>query len=416
MSINNINRSTSLTDVESTNVNQKQLSDNIKTSKPEQTNLPTDKSSKLIANSKIQEGNFTASYQSAKLQNMIPSNTSSNTNTKGINVKYEAEQIIKANTKFLDLDEAKLGKTLATVSKEQPNLVKETLSQLSQSDKVQVTQAFVDELQSKDRLKDLAKTPEGNKLLLEAYNTLSGQSGFLKNSDPKLELIGSTLANVAKEKVNQNQPQNASSNKVAPPPQAKIEGSKARELPLNAIPKQGNPEIRYELPLEGTGYKFYNRNDADKASNYSKSNGVAAELVGKRMPDQIGTKDTTERLETLASEWNKRYPDKKLQYGDISLPGGVPTKAHKGHQDGYKVDVRPLRNDDKIGNLTIHSSEYNRNLTREFIQLVLEKYPNTKFKFNDTELIKEFSGVVTRSDISHNNHIHIEFSPKDGKK
>lgn len=424
MSINSLNRSSVSTNVEPSNINQTQTSDNVnnannaKSSNSQQTSSPNEKSGQTIANSKIQEGNFTASYQSAKLQGIVASNTPVNTNKAEINTKYEAQQLINANTKFLNLDETKLGKTLATISKEQPNLVKETLSQLSQSNKVEVTQAFVDELQSKGRLKDLAKTPEGNKLLLEAYNSLSGQAGFLKGSDPRLEPIGKALADVAKEKTSQNQTQNASTSQVVPTPQPKQpEPAKARELPLNEIPKRGNPEIRYELPLEGTGYKFYNRNDADKATNYSKSDGVTPELVGKRMPDQIGTKDVTERLASLGKEWDKKHPDRKLQYGDISLPGGVDTKAHKGHKDGYKVDVRPLRNDDKLDSLTIHSKkEYSREYTREFIQLVLEKYPNTKIKFNDTELIKEFPGVITRSDSSHDNHLHLEFSPKDSKK
>jgi hypothetical protein len=414
MNINNISSSTAQPDIESTNINQTQTSNsnNIKPTTSEKTDLPNTKSEHLITNSKIQEGNFTASFQSAKLQSLIPNTTSNSSSTKS--TTYEAQQIINANTSFFNLDENNLGKTLSTIAKEQPNLVKEVFQQLSSSDKVQVAQAFVDQLSGNNGLKDLAKSPEGKKLLLETYNILSNQQSVLSQSDPRLPIISKALVDTAKEQRSQTQIQTQPVPiKVTPEPQQ----SKIRELPLSAIPKQGNPEIRYELPSEGVGYKFYNRNDTGKDANYyNKSHGVAPELTGKILPDQIATKDTAERLETLAKEWNKLHPDRKLQYGDISLPGGVDTKAHAGHQDGYKVDVRPLRNDDKVGDsarLDINSSTYDRELTREFIQFVLEKYPEARFYFNDPQLIKEFPGIV-KSQPNHNDHLHIDFSPTKG--
>ncbi|KAF0218981.1 MAG: hypothetical protein FD167_5107, partial [bacterium] len=245
MNINNTNPSSNSSGIEPTKTNKTQTSDNVKKSNPEQSALPNTKSSTVISNSKLQEGNFAASFQSAKLQSMVSNRTSSNTNA--IATSYEAQQIIKANTSFFNLDETRLGKTLATIAKQQPSLVKETFQQLSSGDKVQVAQAFVDELASNNGLKDLAKSPEGNKLLLETYNILSNQQSSLSlligKSDPRLEVIGKALVDAAKEQTTQSATTQLVPIKAAPQP----EQAKARELPLNEIPKKGNPEIRYEL-------------------------------------------------------------------------------------------------------------------------------------------------------------------------
>lgn len=417
MSINSINSSTTQSNIETTNINQKQLpnSNNTKSTTSKESPLPNNKDS-LIATNKIQEGNFVASFQSARLQSMMPNTTQySNSNSKS--TSYEAEQIISANTSLFNLDENKLGKTLSTIAKQQPSLVKETFQQLSSSDKVQVAQAFVDSLTNNNGLKDLAKSPEGNKLLLETYNILSNQQSILSGkSDPRLSTISKALVDAAKE---QTKPvQNATTSqpstiKNTEQPQ-QLQHLQPKELPLNAIPKQGNPQIRYELPDKGEGYVVYKRNDTNR--NYQKADNVALELIGKRLPDQIATKETIDKLQVLGKEWNKLHPERPIQIGDISLPGGVDTPDHATHEDGQTVDIRPFRNDDKQTGVTFkNKGEYNQQTTREFIQLVRETYPNAKFYFNDPQLIREFPGIVSQQK-NHDDHLHIIFAPREGKK
>ena len=420
MSINSINRLITQPNTETSSTNQVETPttndtnlNNAKSISSKESSLSNNKDSMIVSN-KMQEGNFVASFQSARLQNMMPSTTAQSPNSNSKSTSYEAKQIIDANTSFFNLDEDKLGKTLSTIAKQQPNLVKETFQQLSSSDKVQVAQAFVDNLTNNNSLKDLAKSPEGNKLLVETYNILSNQQSILVGkSDPRLSTISKALVDVAKE---QTKPlQNATTNQPSTIKNTEqLQNSESRELPLNAIPKQGDPQIRYELSGKGEGYVVYNRNDTNR--NYKKSDGVAPELTGKRLPDQIATKETIDKLQTLGKEWNKLHPERPIQIGDISLPGGVDTPDHATHQDGQTVDIRPFRNDDKQTGVTFkNKGEYDQQTTREFIQLVREKYPDAKFYFNDPQLIREFPGVISHKK-NHDDHLHIIFAPREGKK
>lgn len=140
--------------------------------------------------------------------------------------------------------------------------------------------------------------------------------------------------------------------------------------------------------------------------------------------DQVGTKETIENIRDISREWNKLYPDNPLEIGDISLPGGVDTSDHDGHQNGKIVDVRPIRTDDKHGvsgndggSLRYYEKEkYDQKKTKEIITLILKKYPKARIRFNDRKLIDQLppelqarmkpdkQGVHT-----HDNHFHIEF-------
>ncbi len=60
----------------------------------------------------------------------------------------------------------------------------------------------------------------------------------------------------------------------------------------------------------------------------------------KKSHDQIGTKETIENIQNIARDWDKMYPDNPLEIGDISLPGGVDTTDHDGHENGKIVDVK----------------------------------------------------------------------------
>lgn len=67
-------------------------------------------------------------------------------------------------------------------------------------------------------------------------------------------------------------------------------------------------EIVWELPEGGVGFTVYNRDDVKK-------DGL----------DQIGTKETIERIIRIGGEWYKLHSDRLLQIGDISRPGGLDT-------------------------------------------------------------------------------------------
>lgn len=181
-----------------------------------------------------------------------------------------------------------------------------------------------------------------------------------------------------------------------------VEGPSPRELTDAEIPKGGNREIRWELPERGLGFVTYNRNDTKK--DYPN---------GKRMPDQVGTRQTIDRIRTIAREWFRYRPSRPLQIGDISLPGGVNTPDHDTHQNGRNIDIRPIRNDSKWGpgaNLTFNSSSYDLENTRALLQIILRLYPGTSFIFNDPKIYRapEFSRVVRHdSQGIHDNHIHV---------
>lgn len=161
-----------------------------------------------------------------------------------------------------------------------------------------------------------------------------------------------------------------------------------------------NEAIVYELPEKGEGYIIYNLNDLAGRSEYEDSKGL----------DEIGTKETIEKIIAIAKEWNKTHSDQPLQIGDISRPGGIDTPDHSGHVDGDEFDMRPLRKKAGTGPINYDSSNYSLDLTKEFIRLVRKLYPKTTFYFNDEDIYddKEFKDFVDYSK-GHNDHIHVMF-------
>lgn len=155
-------------------------------------------------------------------------------------------------------------------------------------------------------------------------------------------------------------------------------------------------DIIWELPESGPGFVAYNRNDE------------AADGL-----DQIGTKETCERIIAIAAEWHTLHSDRILQIGDISRPGGLDTSQHQTHEDGKIFDMRPLRNDNLTGAVNYtNSSAYDVGLTKEFIKLARQKVAGTTVLFNDKAIHKddaELSPFVNSSDSSHNNHLHVMF-------
>lgn len=165
-----------------------------------------------------------------------------------------------------------------------------------------------------------------------------------------------------------------------------------------------NPEVIWELPVSGTGYVGYNRNDINGNTQKGKSIGDKLGL------DQIGTKQTIERIMNIAREWNKIYADRDLEIGDVARPGGINTTEHQTH-DGNEFDVRAQSKSKTVGPLDIRGNlDYDRPLTKEFILLVVRLYPGTQILFNDSDLDvtdAETKNYVTKSSVDHYNHLHV---------
>jgi hypothetical protein len=172
-----------------------------------------------------------------------------------------------------------------------------------------------------------------------------------------------------------------------------------RQLYDYEIPPNGNKEICWELPEEGTGYKVYKRNDEP--------------IDGL---DQIGTEHTVKSIVYLAKIWTGQNQGVWLEIGDISRAGGLDTSAHKTHEDGKAFDMRPLRNDGGYGTpfaLDANTCEhplYHRDHTANFIRLVNKLYPGSIIYFNDKHLynLPEFSSYLKFNN-DHFNHLHVIF-------
>lgn len=163
-----------------------------------------------------------------------------------------------------------------------------------------------------------------------------------------------------------------------------------------------DPSICWDLPDKGTGFAAYNIDDLK---------GKKGDVYGY---DQIGTKETIDTMLRIAEAWHKSHPDRLLQYGDISRPGGIDTPDHQGHQNGAIFDIRPLRNDSKLEKLTLDSNgnhpNYDRELTKECITLIKGSFKARKILFNDPVILRDsaFKSFVFKSDPSHFNHFHVE--------
>ena len=141
------------------------------------------------------------------------------------------------------------------------------------------------------------------------------------------------------------------------------------------------------LPAEGRGF-----------TTYSREPGGA---------DQFGRASTIRSIMDLAEAWAGRHASPRLQFGDISRRGGGPFSPHASHRLGIDVDIRPLTNNGREEATNIHSMSYSHELTRELVELIKQKFPNTQIFFNDRRLInlglaKALSG--------HDNHLHVRFT------
>lgn len=117
-------------------------------------------------------------------------------------------------------------------------------------------------------------------------------------------------------------------------------------------------------------------------------------------------------MSRIAQTWFAKYSF-KLQYGDISRPGGINTPDHSTHKLGKAFDIRLQRKDNSSsgGFSWSQTSVYNRELTKEFILFVIKLYPGTTFYFNDKEVNEKDMDTRNFVDSSkgHDDHLHVMF-------
>lgn len=148
-----------------------------------------------------------------------------------------------------------------------------------------------------------------------------------------------------------------------------------------------NPDINTVLPESGAGFRTYNR----------EPDGI----------DQVGLPSTIAFIERLGGAWEQEC-EVPFQVGDISRRGGGPFPPHSGHKNGNEADLRPFRKDGAMLPTNIQDPNYDRDTTRQFVQLLKKLAPDTLVLFNDAQLIKE---GLTRYHKGHHNHLHIRLNP-----
>lgn len=323
------------------------------------------------------------------------------------------------------LDNDGLGKELTANISDCPELVKSVFSQLGSGGKLYTAQTMLDNLND-EQLTRAAASAEGKQILSDIKQSFSANIEYQKSwgdffaskdkvaaDQQRIQRIDTALAKAL-----------VTDARKETPTEANVQ---SREIAATELPAGSNPEIRWELPEKGTGYVTYNRNDSgttikDKAKITDLNS--QSPYSTKKVYDQIGTKETIERIQNLAAEWNTMYPNTPIEIGDMSLPGGVDTTDHKGHQNGKIIDIRPIRTDDKWGewghkggSLTFPQSDVEK--TKDLVMLILKQYPNAKIIYNDKRIYNDpkFKGKIshdpeykigTKSAV-HDNHLHVEF-------
>lgn len=158
-----------------------------------------------------------------------------------------------------------------------------------------------------------------------------------------------------------------------------------------------NSNIRWQLPAQGTGYVTYTPNDL---TNSERRRLGQTQLNDQYGYDQIATRETIQAAINIAADHYSSYPNRPLQYGDFSRPGGINTPDHSTHNVGMAWDMRYLRNDNSTVGITLNSrgenASYDRQATIEFIRRTIRLYPQATFYANDPNLISAFPRGTSR--------------------
>ena len=152
---------------------------------------------------------------------------------------------------------------------------------------------------------------------------------------------------------------------------------KERKVNPNALAKFPKPRAG------GIGYQFYD-------------------------PDSMkyGTNRTIVRVQELAKRLFRKTGN-ILYIGDLSNRNGGNSGRHAGHIGGKEVDFAVIGNSPKNKVYDYRDSpHYDRHATRVLFKEMLSMGGGRKIFFNDSVLIKEFSGFVFYAR-KHYDHIHV---------
>lgn len=116
-------------------------------------------------------------------------------------------------------------------------------------------------------------------------------------------------------------------------------------------------------------------------------------------------------LKKFSSKCDSSNPGCLVQIGDMYHHDNWG--AHVGHDSGFCIDIRPMRND-KTSNFseptTYKAGIYSRERTEDLIESLMDSGA-TLLYFNDSKI--KTSGIRRDSDGLHDNHIHVCFNPND---
>lgn len=93
-----------------------------------------------------------------------------------------------------------------------------------------------------------------------------------------------------------------------------------------------------------------------------------------------------------------------------SLAKGGDTPYHSTHEAGMDIDFRPfLSSGSNTPGVTHNSKTYSRTATQAAIEAFLEDPQVKKVLFNDSDIIKDSTGVSRAA--GHDNHVHVNVEP-----
>jgi murein endopeptidase len=168
------------------------------------------------------------------------------------------------------------------------------------------------------------------------------------------------------------------------PPQAELEALVAPPVPA-VVPAGNNPAVSEPLPASGTGYWSY----ATPDKRYARPEVIRA-------------------VQAIGSAWARAHPNgPRIGVGNISLKGGGTYGEHVSHTGGLDVDILPVRNDGKEGNVKCTDPVYySRPLTQELINLIRANGVLV------VELIGFSDPQVTGTSLwqKHEDHLHVRFT------
>lgn len=314
------------------------------------------------------------------------------------------------------LDYEGLGKDLAVRVKEFPGIVYLVFVELQEqefdsSTIIYVARNFFDNA-NQSILNYIGKTTDGNILLAKVKAILKCDLADNKSAGRCVNIDAALITNNGEAKPAHKAEDTAQPRKLS---DAEINVFVERGQNQKLWKRKGrfvsrhlyDPEICWDLPTDGTGFTTYRIDDMKRASLGETKYGY----------DQIGTKETIEAMMRIAEQWAvlplNKNPVRKLEYGDISRPGGINTPDHGTHMTGKAFDMRLIRKGESNGiGFTYKEGIYSQTLTKAFILMVIDLYSGTTFYFNDAELNDKDAATknfVDPSDISHDNHLHVMF-------